>query len=402
MYAALLNEIKNIDILSNSLKNIFANFSVNSAIMILMMIFCVVGGIDKIRGNKHGYGEKFDEAFAALKPISLAMIGIITLVPVLQLLLEPLITPIYEVFGASPAMFAGTILPIDSGAYPLAMQLAGEDAAIGNFSGIVLGSTFGCLIVGNIPICLSILDKKYHDCFAMAVLVSIITIPLGCIAGGLIMNLTPYKLTFMEIIINLIPAIIVAILVALGLIFCRERVMRIFGVVGKIMQVVLTLGIVLSAVQAVTGLRLPLFRLMVEPAAEGGISPLTDALIIVGNIALILSGAFPMVLWISRRFRKPIQKLSALLGMDETGGAALIACLASYFPALDMVPRMNEKARLLVLTFGISAAYVFGDHLGFTAGVCQDMVLPLIVSKLVAGISAMLLASVFADKLLKD
>ena len=105
---------------------------------------------------------------------------------------------------------------------------------------------------------------------------------------------------------------------------------------------------------------------------------------------------------ISRRFRRPIQKLSSLLGMDETGGAALIACLASFFPTLDMIPKMNEKARLLVLTFGISASYVFGDHLGFTAGVCQDMVLPMIVSKLAAAISAMLLANLFANKLLKD
>ena len=32
----------------------------NSVIMMIMMIFMLVGAIDKIRGNKKGYGEKFE------------------------------------------------------------------------------------------------------------------------------------------------------------------------------------------------------------------------------------------------------------------------------------------------------------------------------------------------------
>ena len=91
MYAELMKEITNTEVLVNSLKNIVENFSANNAIMIIMMFFCVVGGIDKIRGNKLGYGEKFDEAFGALKTLALIMIGIITLVPILKLVLEPII-----------------------------------------------------------------------------------------------------------------------------------------------------------------------------------------------------------------------------------------------------------------------------------------------------------------------
>jgi ethanolamine transporter len=197
MYAELINEITNIEVLTNSLNGIIENFSINSAIMIVMMIFCVVGGVDKIRGNKYGYGEKFDEAFAALKTLALIMIGIITLVPILKLLLEPIISPIYEFFGASPAMFAGTILPVDSGAYPLAIELANGNMSIANLSGVVLGSTFGCIFIGMIPMTLPFLKEEDYNCFAAAVLVAIITIPLGSIAGGLAMNLTPYKISFM-------------------------------------------------------------------------------------------------------------------------------------------------------------------------------------------------------------
>ena len=402
MYAELIKEITNTEVLTTSLKNIAENFSANNAIMILMMFFCVVGGIDKIRGNKLGYGEKFDEAFGALKTLALIMIGIITLVPILKLVLEPLISPIYELFGASPAMFAGTILPVDSGAYPLAMELAGGNKSIANLSGVIVGSTFGCIFIGMIPMTLPFLEEKDYNCFAAAVLVAIITIPIGSIVGGLAMNLTPYKISFMEIIINMIPLIIISVLVAVGLAVWPKQLMHAFCVVGNGMQVLLTVAVVLAAVQSVTGLRLPLFYLMVEPAVEGGMSPLTESIVIVGTIGLVLSGAFPMVLWITRTFKKPLQKMADLLGVDEAGGAALVATLASYFPALDLLKEMNQKSRFLVLTFSISATFVLGDHLGFIAGVDPEMVVPMMVSKMVAGITALLLANVLAPKLLKN
>ena len=397
MYAELIRKLTYTDSFFNSLKLIRDNFSANTVIMCLMMLFTIIGGIDKLRGNRLGYGEKFDEAFAALKPLALTMIGVITFVPILKLLLEPLVVPLYTVFGASPAMFAGTIFPVDSGAYPLALQLANGNTAIANFSSIVLGGTLGCLFIGTIPICLSCLDKKYYNYVSVAVLLSVITMPVGAILGGIAMT-GPYKLSLSTILVNLIPVIIVAALVALGLILRPREVMRGFCAFGRVMQVILTVCIVLSAVQFVTGLRLPLFHVMVEPTAEGGVSPLTDSLIIIGNIALVLTGAFPMVLWVSRVFKKPIEKLSAILGMNEAGGAGMVATLASIFPALDLVPRMNPRGRLLVLTFSVSASFVFGDHLGFTAGVEQNMVLPLIISKLVAGILALLLAHIFFAK----
>ena len=43
---------------------------------------------------------------------------------------------------------------------------------------------------------------------------------------------------------------------------------------------------------------------------------------------------------------------------------------------------------------------MFGDHLGFTAGVNQAMVTPVIVGKLVAGITALIVANLLAPKLL--
>jgi len=324
------------------------------------------------------------------------------MVPIFRMVLEPIIAPVYEFFGASPAMFAGTLLGVDAGAYPLAMEMAGGDVAAGSFSGVILGGTFGIILLGMIPISLELLREEDREVFSAAVLLAIITIPLGCIAGGLVMSLTCYPMAFGVMMANLIPVIIVAALIALGLYFRPKRMMNAFCVLGKGMQVLLIAALVVATFQAVTGLRLPLFYLMVEPTIPGGISPLNDALMIVGNIALILAGALPMILWISRTFRTPIRKLGERLGMNEAAATGLVATLASYFPAAQLVSQMNPKGKLLFLSFAIVASWGFGDHLGYVAGVDQNMVLPLVVAKMVAAISALILANALAPRFIKE
>ena len=43
--------------------------------MFVMAAGAIVGGIDRIRGNKHGYGAKFEEGFLFLGPIALSIAG---------------------------------------------------------------------------------------------------------------------------------------------------------------------------------------------------------------------------------------------------------------------------------------------------------------------------------------
>lgn len=43
----------------------------NQILMIIMAIGAIVGGIDRIFGNKLGYGEKFEEGFHLLGPMAL-------------------------------------------------------------------------------------------------------------------------------------------------------------------------------------------------------------------------------------------------------------------------------------------------------------------------------------------
>ena len=87
--------------------------SVHEILIAVMAGFAVLGAIDRILGNKLGLGEEFEEGIRAMGSLALAMLGIITLAPVLARLLRPVVVPVYEFLGADPAMFAGTILACD-------------------------------------------------------------------------------------------------------------------------------------------------------------------------------------------------------------------------------------------------------------------------------------------------
>lgn len=395
----LWSNLTNFKVFTETISEFFTTLSINKVIITIMMIFMVVGAIDKVRGNKKGYGEKFDEGFNAMGPLAIAMVGVVALAPVLRILLQPIIAPLYQAVGASPSMFATTLLACDMGGYPLAMQLADGNASIGNFAGLVLGSMMGPTIVFTIPVALSIIKEQDRPFLASGVLVGLITIPLGCIAGGLAMNMTSLKIGFGTILINLVPVIIIALLIAAGLWFKPNAMMNGFLKFGNAITVIITIGTAIAVFQYLTGIKFPLFNVMVEADADG-VVPLESGIMIVGQIAIVLIGAFPMVEWITRTFKKPLMKIGEKMGMNESGSAGLVATLANNIPMFNILHNMDARGKLLNVTFAVSAAFVFGDHLGFTAGANADMIFPVVLGKLVAGVTALILASILAPTLL--
>ena len=294
MFDELIGNLSNIQVFTEGRHSWISNLSVNSAIIFVMMIFMLLGAIDKIRGNKWGYGEEFDNGFNAMGPLAIAMAGVVAAAPVLAINLKPIIVPIYGMVGSDASMFATTLLACDMGGYPLAMKLAANDS-IGNFSGLILGTMMGPTIVFTIPVALSIIKVQDRPYLGAGVLAGLITIPLGCIAGGLLMNMTPYKIDLATILVNLIPVIIIAGLICVGLWFRPQKMINGFNVFGSAVTILITILTAIAVFEYQTGIHFPLFDQMVVPAEEGGSIPLEDGLLICGQIATVLIGAFPMV-----------------------------------------------------------------------------------------------------------
>lgn len=400
MFSELMEEISDWSILSESVQQYVSNLSFNSIIVTIMMVFMIVGAIDKARGNRLGYGEAFDEGFQAMGPLAIAMVGVIAAAPVLSMVLRPIVGPIYEMLGSSPSVFATTLLLADSGGYSLAVELAGDDVVMGQFAGLIIGCTMGCILLFDIPVALTLMKKEDRPVLACGILVGVITAPVGCFVGGIVMNLTTeYKMNLVTMLFSLLPVILFAAALAAGLWFKPTALMNGFAKFGAFVTGLIAIFVAIAVVQAKTGIRLPLFHLMVDETAEG-ISPLQNSIEILGDIAFILLGAFPMVEWIKRHFGGALSKLGSKLGMNETASAGIVATLANNIPTFGMVQDMNPKGKLLNIAFASCAAFMFGDHLGFVAGVNATMIVPMIFAKLACGLSALFLANLLAPQLL--
>lgn len=363
------------------------HLSVNSIIIFIMMIFMLIGAVDRIQGNRWGYGQQFEEGFHAIGPMMLAMAGVIAAAPVLAIVLKPIVVPIYQLIGADASMFAGTLLASDTGGYPLAMELAGNNA-VGNFSGLLVANMLGATLVFTLPVGMSLMKEKDYPYLGAGVLAGIITIPIGCLVGGIVMNFTSYKMSFLSIIRNMLPVILMAALIVIGLWNRPEKMLKGFQKFGTGLKILITIFIAIAVFEYQTGIHFPLFRVMVEEDSNGTI-PLENSFLICGQIGTILIGAFPMVKWMTKTF-----------GMNEVGSAGLIATLANNIAMFNMIGDMNEKSKIINIAFAVSASFTFGDHLAFTAGVNPKMIVPVIVGKLTAGCTAFLLASALTSKLL--
>ena len=123
-----------------------------------------------------------------------------------------------------------------------------------------------------------------------------------------------------------------------------------------------------------------------------GLAPIEDGFLTVGAIAIVLAGAFPLVFVITKLLRKPLLRLGKLLGIGDTAAAGLVATLANSIATFGLVKDMDNRGKVVNIAFAVSAAFVFGDHLGFTAGFAPTMLPAMIIGKLAGGVSAVAVA----------
>lgn len=350
-------------------------------LMGLMAAFALAGAADRILGNRLGLGKAFEEGVTAMGSLALAMLGIICLAPVLADLLKPVIVPVYSFLGADPAMFAGTILACDMGAGPLAAELTADpEAAV--FGGLLCGSMLGATLVFTIPVALGILRPEDHPAMARGILAGLMTIPLGLLAGGLTAG---FSLSM--ILRNLVPIVLMAGLIALGLWKAEKAMIRGFRIFGKVVVALITLGLGAAIFETLTGI-------VVIP----GMAPISEGFEAVGTIAIVLAGAFPMVTVLTWLLKKPLQALGRVLRINPTAAAGLLASLANSIAAFGMVQDMDDRGKVVNIAFAVSGAFVFGDHLGFAAGFAPAYLPAMIVAKLIGGISAAALALLLTKK----
>ena len=349
--------------------------SFHEILIAVMAVFALLGAVDRIFGNRWGLGKEFEEGILAMGSLALAMVGIVSLAPVLAAVLKPVVVPVYSFLGADPAMFAGTILACDMGGGALAMEMT-EDTRAAMLGGVLNGSMLGATLVFTIPVAMGILREQDRAAMAKGILCGIVTVPVGVLVGGLAAGFPAGM-----VLRNLIPIVLIAVLIALGLWRAEGAMVKGFGIFGKLVVVLVTVGLAAAIVEALTGF-----------AIIPGMAPISEGFETVGTIAIILAGAFPLVFVLTKLLRQPLMAVGRKLGINDAAAAGLVASLANSIATFGMVKDMNERGKVVNIAFAVSGAFVFGDHLGFTAGFAPVMIGPMIAGKLAGGISAVIVA----------
>jgi ethanolamine transporter len=127
-------------------------------------------------------------------------------------------------------------------------------------------------------------------------------------------------------------------------------------------------------------------------------APISEGFETVGTIAIVLAGAFPLVYVATRLLRKPLTKAGKRLGINDAAAAGLIASLANSIATFGLVRQMDDRGKVVNIAFAVSAAFVLGDHLGFTAGFAPELLPAMILGKLAGGISAVAVALLLTRK----
>ncbi|MBQ9920052.1 MAG: ethanolamine utilization protein EutH [Clostridia bacterium] len=348
---------------------------------IIMAVFAVIGALDKITGNHLKLGNEFEKGILTLGPLSLSMIGMMTIAPALSDLLLPVITPVANLLHFDPSALAGILIANDMGGAALADGVA-TDPLLGSFHGLCVASMLGATVSFTIPVALRSSKKENHDDVLLGLLCGIATIPVGCFISGLVMGINP-----LTVLLNLSPALLISVIIILGLLFLRKITVKIFSIFGKFITILITAGLALGIFQQLTG------KVILKNTA-----PIMESAATVFTICITLAGTFPLIAIISKILKKPLSALGKKFDLDDTSVVGLIATLANSIATMESADRMNRKGRVLNLAFAVSAAFVFGDHLAFTLSYNDEHIIPVIVGKLVAGITALVLASILYKK----
>ncbi len=355
-----------------------------NALTIIILVFSLLGALDKIIGNKFGLGREFTRGFELFAPMALSMIGMLILAPALGVWFSPFFEWAYSVFKIDPSIITSSIFANDMGGTSLSLNLM-KDVNVGQYNAYVVSSMMGCVISFTIPFSLGIVKKEKHKDMLFGFLCGIITIPIGCIVSGLVCGLN-----FITLILNLLPLFILATVISLCLLFLTDITIKVFKAFGVFMQVLIMVGLALG-----------IFTFLTKIPVVDTFDSLESAALICVNACVTLSGTFPLMFVVGKILNKPMTKLGDKLKINPTSSLAFISNLVTNATTFGMMNEMDRKGTVLNSAFAVSAAFTFGGHLAFTMAFDPSYVLPVIIGKLVSGICGLILAIILYEKLNK-
>ena len=86
------------------------------------------------------------------------------------------------------------------------------------------------------------------------------------------------------------------------------------------------------------------------------------------------------------------------VGLSSDATTGLLAASANVLALLAIIKDLKARDKVITLAFAVCCAFLFGDHLSFTANFQPSLIVPVLLGKLSAGICAIVFANLLAVK----
>lgn len=349
----------------------------------IIVTFSMLGALDRLIGNKFGIGKEFERGLLFFGNIALCMIGMLVIAPYLVELIKPALGDFKDIFHIDPSIIPASLFANDMGGASLSTELA-LDEKIGLYNGLVVSSMLGCTISFTIPTALGIVKDDKQKPLLIGLLCGIITIPFGCLVGGIV-----YKVPFNDLLINLLPIIIFSIILAIALFLFPNGCVKVFKIFGIIIKALISIGLALGIFTYLTGI-----------VIIDSLDSFENSAAICVKAAVVMTGTFPLIFVLSKLLEKPLGWLGSKMGISGKSVMALISSLATSYPTFEMMNNdMDKKGILLNGAFSVSGAFILAAHLAFTMSFAPELLGPVISGKIVAGILSIVLGMLVYKKI---
>lgn len=376
-------------------------------VIYVIMFFVGVGALAAIRDDRQGLGAEFVAGIHTIGQLFIPIAGVMAAVPFLTILIEKTVGPLFSAMGADPAMAVTTMLSVDMGGYQLTHALANSNESwiMASINGFMLGPN----VVFTIPVALALLPKSEHKYLALGMMAGIISIPVGVLAVVFLIDAmgTPIRaeisttaasdlmlhFDLATVATNITPLVIVVLLLAAGLRFTPNVMIKGFMLFGRCADAAMKTILALSITQLSTGAFTSLL-------GHWGFDPIIAdskdqfrALEICGYIAFMLAGAFPMVYCIQKYLSKPLEAAGSKLGLSAIGSAGIVATTANPLALLRLIPDMSPRDKVMTIAYTCCGAWVLGDALAYIANFQPTLIVPLMLGKIFGAVVGLGLAT---------
>ena len=344
--------------------------------ILIMLILCLIGLIDKILNNKLGLVAAFDKGMDSMGGIAMSMIGFYCIAITLIQNNVDVITKISADSSLDPSIVVGSILAPDMGGFSIVSGLGNSTFLI--FSGVILTATLGQTISFQLPIFLASLKKEDLNPFISGLVYGILSLPIILVAVA-------WYLQIPNLLINLLPIIILCVILVIALYVSYDKtifVLTLFGYLIIIISILLFGMVVL--------------QLFFDTLPFTTTALISDAMVIVLRMCIVVCGSMILSDLIIKRFSRMIFMIGQKLGVNSASVMGLLLSLGTSIAMIPLFSQMDRKGKMMNAAFSVSGAYVLGGQLGFISSVVDgNGVIIYMISKIIAGLLAIVFVLIF-------